>query len=338
MDHTHYYTNFLERGWEPNFNRHPSTSLLEMVIVEPRKHDCLAGVLSNMSCLLPNAMLTIFHSQENEEMIRSIVKSTCADNHIRMIPSFAGNIDRDAYSQLLSSSEFWKQLIAPKTLIFQTDTAMRYNGILRFMEYDYIGAPWVGPVLHEDPYIRIGNGGFSMRTRALMEDIVQKHPSQSLPEDVYFGNHIQSYNHTKIPTVEEASWFSLEYIQHPNPMACHKAWTFVQAHSEEYICSLMTKNLAPPKPTTHIQILDAWVERQNGGICRTYDIVSWLRLGISTDGLLLPQGTVIHCIEKDPFPGYKKYLKIHMIVNENSRLYTARLYHNRILEDIHICK
>lgn len=341
----HYYTHFLQRGWEPNFSRHPPTSLLEMVIVEPRKHECLAGVLSNMSCLLPNAMLTIFHSQENEEMVKSIVKKSSGDtdNYVRTIPTFVGNIDRDAYSQLLSSPEFWKQLIAPKILIFQTDTAMRYNGILRFMQYDYIGAPWLGPVLHENPHIRIGNGGFSLRTRALMEDIVLKHPvappptTNILPEDVYFGNHIPTYNHANIPTVEDAAWFSLEYIQHPSPMACHKAWTF-QAHSEDYIRSLLTTNLAPTKPTTNIQILDAWVERENGGICRAYDIVSWLRLGISTDGLFLPQGTVIDCIEKDPFPGYKKYLKVHMMVNENRRLYTIRLYHNRVLEDIHICK
>jgi hypothetical protein len=334
----HYYTAFLGREWVPNFDVHPKTSQLEMVIVEPRKHECLAGVLSNMSCLIPNAMLTIFHSKDNEDMVRSIVKSS-GDNHVRMIPAFDGNIDRDTYSALLMSPEFWSSLTAPKTLIFQTDTALRYNGILRFMEYDYIGAPWLGPVC-ENPHVRIGNGGFSLRTRNIMEDITHKHPLKHgiLPEDVYFGNHVHLYNDVSIPTLQDAAWFSLEYLRHPNPMAAHKAWTF-DIHPEEYIRDIMTSsNLAPCKPNVRIRLIDAWVERENGGICRTYNLVSWLCLGISTDGLRIPQGTLLQCIEKDPFPGYKKYLKIHMQVNDDTRLYSVRLFHNRILEELHIHK
>ena len=334
----HYYTSFLDQGWEPNFHAHPATSPLEMVIVEPRSHECLAGVLSNMSCLIPHAMLTIFHSTENEKMVRSIVKSS-GDNHVRLIHAFDGNIDRDTYSSLLMSDEFWKSLSAPKTLIFQTDTAMRYNGILRFMEYDYIGAPWLGPVC-ENPHVRIGNGGFSLRTKSIMEDIIHKHPPKITsnnvpPEDVYFGNHVHLYNDATIPSIHDAAWFSLEYLRHPNPMAAHKAWTF-DIHPEEYIASIMTSNLAPCKPIAHVQIVDAWVERENGGICRTYNLASWLSLGISTHGLFIPQGTLLECIEKDPFPGYKKYLKIHMKVNDDTRLYSVRLYHNRILEDMHV--
>lgn len=334
----HYYTKFLERGWQPNFDGHPRNSPLEMVIVEPRKHECLAGVLSNMSCMVPNAMLTIFHSKDNEEMVRSIVKGS-GENNVRIISAFDGNIDRDAYSSLLMSTEFWNSLCAPKTLIFQTDTAMRYNGILRFMEYDYIGAPWLGPVC-ENAHVRVGNGGFSLRTKGIMQDITLKHPAKTkqnhvLPEDVYFGNHVHLYNDVTIPSLHDAAWFSLEYLRHPNPMAAHKAWTF-EIHPEEYIQTIMTSNLAPCTASCRVELMDAWVEKENGGICRTYDLVSWLSLGISTDGLLIPQGTLLQCVEKDPFPGYKKYLKMHMRVNDNTRLYSVRLHHNRILEDVHI--
>ena len=342
-----YYSDFLQRGWVPNFDNHPQHlhSLLEMVIVEPRNHECLAGALSNMSALLPNAALTIIHSKENEELIQSIVKPSNANNHVRMIPTFAGNIDRDAYSKLLMTPEFWKTLSAPKTLIFQTDTAMRYNGILRFMEYDYIGAPWLGPVCN-NPQVRIGNGGFSLRSRAFMEDIVHKHPYQRVypnavyppPEDVYFGNHIHLYNDARIPSIEDAAWFSLEYIRHSNPMGSHKAWTF-DAHPKEYIQSVMTSNIASPKPITQVKVVDAWIEDETGHINYTYNLKKWLSLGISTDGLFAPQGTLLTCIEKDTFPGYKKYLKIHAKLDDDeSRLYTVRLHHNRISEDLRICK
>jgi len=40
----------------------------------------------------------------------------------------------------------------------------------KFLEYDYIGAPWP----HLSPDIRVGNGGFSLRSKKLMELTAQK--------------------------------------------------------------------------------------------------------------------------------------------------------------------
>ena len=37
-----------------------------------------------------------------------------------------------------------------------------------FLEYDYIGAPWPSRIV-DDPYCRVGNGGFSLRSHRLME-------------------------------------------------------------------------------------------------------------------------------------------------------------------------
>ena len=333
-----YFEDFLKRGWKPNFDVHPSDANLEMVIVEPRNHEHLAGVLSNMSALVPNAMLTVIHSKENSDLVHSIVKPNSSENNVRLIPCFQSNIDRDTYSKLLMSPEFWGIMRAPKTLIFQTDTALRHNSLLRFMHYDYIGAPWTGPVCN-DPNVRIGNGGFSLRSRSFMEDIAMKtvfnqDTSQPpLPEDVHFGKHIVTYNDAVIPSIADASMFGLEYMQHPNPMAVHKAWTF-DVHSEEYIRDIMTTNLASPSQTSSIVIMDAWVESENGYICKTYNISSWLSIGITTDGLRVPKGSVLSCLEKDPFPGRKKYMKVKVIANGVGRLYTVRLHHNQLIEDL----
>lgn len=330
------FEDFLGRGWSPDWNTHPARSHLEMVIVEPRNHDCLRGVLANMSCMLPNAALTVIHSKENAELVEDIVKKD-GPNEVRLLPIFDANISRTAYSDFLLSIDFWKMLRAPKTLIFQTDSGMRFNNILRFMEYDYVGAPWSGPVC-ENQNIRVGNGGFSLRNKSLMEDIILKNPYKPpqnifVPEDVYFGSHMGNYHDANVPSIYEASMFSLEYIRHPNPMAFHQAWR-LDGHDPDYIATIMTENIAPPTFSKNIVVLDAWIETQHGFVCNNYDLASWLSLGISTEGFRLSKNTKIACVEKDPFPGHAKTLKVVVSIDGQGRLYTAKLHHNRMLDDM----
>lgn len=330
------FKEFLEAGWVPNWDIHPVDSLLEMVIVEPRNHTYLPHVLRNMSSILPYASLTIFHSKENAHIIKDTVQPNGVNN-IRMIPYFEGNIDRDSYSKMMMSPDFWRQLRAPKTLIFQVDSGMRHNRILRFMEYDYIGAPWVHQVT-TNPSIFVGNGGFSLRTKKYMQEIVKIHPCQStpdvLPEDVYFGINICNFDDVCLPSFEEASMFSLEYARHTNPMAFHQAYRF-DIHPQSYLKDIFTNNLTCQRKPCAIKIVDAWIECQNGYICHSFDIVSWLQLGISTYGMHVPKDSYITCIEKDPLPGYKKYLRAKILVdNTDLRLYTIRLHRNRMEDDL----
>lgn len=48
-----------------------------------------------------------------------------------------------------------------------------------FLEWDYIGAPWP----HRDPKSSVGNGGFSLRSRKLLEALTQIETDGSQPED-----------------------------------------------------------------------------------------------------------------------------------------------------------
>ena len=58
---------------------------------------------------------------------------------------------------LLTSVWFYEQInaTANKILIFQTDSCLLKEGIDKFIDYDYIGAPWA----HYNN--EVGNGGFS---------------------------------------------------------------------------------------------------------------------------------------------------------------------------------
>ena len=55
-----------------------------------------------------------------------------------------------------------------------------------FLNYDYIGAPWVARALYPgvDPRCRVGNGGFSLRSRRLQQVLQLAPVKYHHPEDV----------------------------------------------------------------------------------------------------------------------------------------------------------
>lgn len=80
-----------------------------------------------------------------------------------------------------------------------------------FLQYDYIGAPWskYGMKVWKRTN-RIGNGGFSLRSKKLMEFIKGfKRIDYNSPEDVITSLVIEKHNF-KYPSVELACKFSLE--------------------------------------------------------------------------------------------------------------------------------
>jgi len=58
----------------------------------------------------------------------------------------------------------------------------------RFLEYDYIGAPWC----YNDGY-NVGNGGFSLRSRRLLEVLRSDHIRHVYPEDHVIGRTYRRY-------------------------------------------------------------------------------------------------------------------------------------------------
>jgi hypothetical protein len=59
-----------------------------------------------------------------------------------------------------------------------------------FLHYDYIGAPWT----HYDEFC-VGNGGFSLRSKRLLENIksLTEHKMDDMNEDVFICRHMRSY-------------------------------------------------------------------------------------------------------------------------------------------------
>ena len=265
-----------------------SESPLECVIVEPRNHPALRGVLHNVAYFLPNASFTIYHSSENAEFVKDIVGAA----PIKLVNFRSGNMGRDGYNELLRSPEFWECRAGERTLIYQTDTALLQNTVARFWDYAYVGAPWTWSEIG-DPFFWVGNGGLSLRDTAF--SVQAAHAAQAnphlvkLPEDCYFA--YSALYAQRLPSKEVAAAFSMEYLYHPNPMGFHQAYR-LEVHSPEVRASLLHHFDTSASQCKKTCILDAWIENTRDG--RVYDIpnlVSRLKVAIGPTGLRMPQGS-----------------------------------------------
>ena len=156
------------------------------VIVETRNHEnLLLSLRSTMYYLNENDSdikwgLQIFHGTQNEDFVKNITKGW---KNIEYTNLGLNNLTKIEYSNLLMTSNFWKQIKGEKVLIFQTDSVLLRNGVDEFIEYDYIGAPWRKPKEGQ----LVGNGGLSLRTVTKMIEICDKYKeTEQIWEDIYF--------------------------------------------------------------------------------------------------------------------------------------------------------
>ena len=128
--------------------------------------------------------------------------------------SALSSANSSSYSKLLASTRFWSALRAQHVLIFQTDSvlcSMSPWKINDFLQYDYIGAPWIDRWYGMD----IGNGGLSLRKTRTMIRITKSFKfNETENEDIYFARGIYKLAERdpaiKIPPVHVASKFAYE--------------------------------------------------------------------------------------------------------------------------------
>jgi hypothetical protein len=171
--------------------------------------------------------------------------SNCADVIDIDILNYKFHID--IYNKLLTSNDLWDSLEDyTKCLIIQDDGVLLRNGIEKFLSYDYIGAPWADAVGNE--YLKtnvnsnmVGNGGFSLRTVSKMKEIIETYQKEknilfyqnlnNIPEDVYFCKYLHCITTNKMPTSNDASYFSSEEIINMDSIGIHKLWCYHGADS-----------------------------------------------------------------------------------------------------------
>lgn len=230
------YTNYLR-----NIELHEIQRGLEneTVLIEFRVLHNIEFILRNtIRKLGPNWSHTIVCGNLNYNFINEICKKI--SQNINIVKLNFDNINIDEYSTLLASVEFWHIFSGSKILIYQEDTCIFNKNIDKFLQYDYVGAPW--PKEYKINSTGVGNGGLSLRTKSVMIDIINTcdfftyKPSKRVneymkqqglkltPEDVYFSDCITKYGLGKISTYEDAFLFSSESFASKDSFGGHQFW------------------------------------------------------------------------------------------------------------------
>ena len=214
-------------------------SVKEVVLIEYRKFPHIEFIMRNaIHKLGASWSYTIVCGSLNYEYMTDLARSIHPNINIVFTPY--DNLTPSMYSTMLATPEFWDNLNGDKILIMQEDTFIFRNTIDTFLEWDYIGAPW--PTEQDDTPNSVGNGGFSLRTRQVMMDVIKKisirdtalplHTAQYmvttgntvLPEDVYFSKNIQEFGLGRVAPWDIAINFSTETQFNPDSFGGHNFW------------------------------------------------------------------------------------------------------------------
>ena len=122
-------------------------------------------------------------------------------------------------------------------ILFVQWDAMAYNKAAwtdDFLKYDYIGAPWPWYPVGKN----VGNGGFSLRSRRLLEALqdtkIQMDPAipEAVNEDQVIGNYhrpyLEQHYGIKYPETGIAAQFSFELGQYYPSFGFHGPWNVIK--------------------------------------------------------------------------------------------------------------
>lgn len=201
------------------------------IIIEPRKHKALEFVLNNIcECLSSDWKIILFHGINNIEYIIEIVEklNKIYENRIQYINLNIENLDLIEYSRLLCDKYIiYDNIKTELFLVFQTDSMiMKKNSELIdcFLEYDYIGSPWlIANYIPTKECDFIGNGGFSLRKKSKMIEIIEKIECVNKYEDLYFSRNYLNIKVNK-PEYTKACTFCVDEVFSELTFACHKPW------------------------------------------------------------------------------------------------------------------
>jgi hypothetical protein len=211
----------------------------EAVLVEFRKFPHIEFIVRNNILKLGiNWSFTIVCGNNNYEYIKTIVKTI--SSNIKIIKTDFGNISPSEYSLFIADRKFWKLLNGRKILLYQEDSLIFKSNIDQFLYYDYIGAPW--PNDNNGNNSRVGNGGLSLRTKRIMEKIIdtrsmnetnlnshtieymKRTNSFVTPEDIYFTKNMEDLKIGKLAPFNVAKYFSQESIPCEDCFGGHNFW------------------------------------------------------------------------------------------------------------------
>mmetsp|Transcript_28082 Transcript_28082/g.45197 ORF Transcript_28082/g.45197 Transcript_28082/m.45197 type:complete len:323 (+) Transcript_28082:136-1104(+) len=191
------------------------------------------------------------------DAISRMVSLLAPDGRVEIIRlSSEAGASHHEYGMLLKDEDFWFACDGELVLVFQADTMLCSGADMRledFLDYDYVGAPFrpgVCPVGHDKdrsmcqddfdkmarhanlsiPFSGVGgNGGFSLRRRSKMIEVIRKcqqHPFLTWNEDIFFSYPCEGVS-MRLPPEKLSRKFSVETGSfHAAPFGIHKVWAY----------------------------------------------------------------------------------------------------------------
>ena len=209
----------------------------ETVFIEFNLYPHIEFIIRNTINKLQNWNHTIICGNKNYNFVKNLCERI--NYNIKIIKMDVDILNKFEYNKMLSSLNFWNLLKGEKILFYDEQTCILKDNINDFIDYDYIGAPWKNK---ENNYY-VGNGSFSLRTKQIMIDIINKidifdtkynmnyiHDnienvkSYCPPEDVYFTTNMIEYKIGKLSKNKIAKTFSVEAIYSKNPYGIHECF------------------------------------------------------------------------------------------------------------------
>ena len=228
--------------------QHTALRLIATIVDTRVDYTIATAVKANLRHLQTQARwrLRVVHGTENAQFVRD----TLADvRPVEFINLGVATMTEYDYNVLLKTPSFWRSMDADRCLIFQTDGLLLRPIPPWLFTYDWVGAPWTPgndayKGLNEDKVaippldraVRVGNGGFSLRSVPAMERVCMEHAAESKPaeqEDVFLVRNLHRHGY-HIADLKTAATFALEvpipeYVVDPSKLvAIHQAWYFVR--------------------------------------------------------------------------------------------------------------
>lgn len=190
-------------------------------IIEVTQNNAFPYVLCNfIENLNDDWSFIIFHGNDNKVFIENIINFEKINNRITLIQLNINSITYNNYNYIWKYKGIYDYIPTDIFLVFNTNSVIiKENKHLLndYLEYDYVGAPWLDNV--------IGNGGFSLRKKSKMLEIIDAcDPNDQIAknDDEFFTR--QNKVFLNQPSFEKAKQFSVETVFHESPLAIHNCY------------------------------------------------------------------------------------------------------------------
>jgi hypothetical protein len=196
------------------------------VIIETRNHRALPFLIDNLlENLSEEWSIILFHGNLNRQLAQTLVQS-----RLSLVHTPVDEMNTKSYNLFMKSPFLYEKIPTEIFLIAQCDSMIipRFKHFIDdFIKYDYVGAPWKNPYLGRGN--EVGNGGFSLRRKSKMLEIINMTKHGVTKEDLFFS--CPPKIKLSKPNTKQASRFSFESILVEESFSCHKPWMYLD-HDE----------------------------------------------------------------------------------------------------------